>query len=177
MQGVRGHYEKEVQEEFVGQNNHVLGLQVQQRSAGILLHQAKYVEDMLEKFGFRDAKPALTPMAERPLLTPDIEGEFVDQTYYKSMTGSLMYLTASRPDIMFADCQCARDKANPKLYHLIAVKRIFQYLKGSLKLGLWYPKNSEFDLYAFADNNYGGCELDRKSTSGGCQFLGDRLVS
>ena len=78
---------------------------------------------------------------------------------------------------MFAVCQCARYQANPKLSHLIAVKRIFRYIKGSPKLGLWYPKNSEFNLYAFTDSNYGGCELDRKSTSGGCQYLGDRLVS
>ncbi|XP_052627148.1 uncharacterized mitochondrial protein AtMg00810-like [Lactuca sativa] len=116
-------------------------------------------------------------MAERPLLTHDIEGESIDQTHYRSMIGSLMYLTASRPDVMFVVCQCARYQANPKLSHLLAVKRIFRYLKGCPKLGLWYPKNPEFDLYAFADNNYGGCELDRKSTSGGCQFLGDRLVS
>ena len=92
----------------LGGNDHFLGLQVKQSLAGILIHQAKYVDDMLEKFGFRDAKPAFTPMAERPLLTPDLEGESVDQTYYRSMIGSLMYLTTSRPDIMFVVCQCAR---------------------------------------------------------------------
>ena len=154
-----------------------LGLQVKQASTGILIHQVKFVDDMLEKFGFRDAKPALTPMAERPLLAPDLEGESVDHTHYRSMIGSLMYLTDSRPDIMFLVCQCARYQANPRLSHLIVVKRIFWYLKRCPKLGLWYPKNPEFDLYAFADSNYGGCELDRKSTSGGCKFLGDRLVS
>ena len=100
------------------------------------------------------------------MLTPDPEGEPVDQTEYRSMIGSLMYLTASRPYIVFAVCQCARYQANPKLCHLITVKRIFRYLKGSPKLDLWYPKNPYFDLYAFVDNNYGGCELDRKSTSG-----------
>ena len=161
----------------LGEMTMFLGLQAQQSSTEILIHQEKYVDDVLEKFGFRDAKPALTPMAERPLLAPDLEGESVDQTYYRSMIGSLMYLTASRPDVIFAVCQCARYQANPKLSHLIAVKRIFRYLKGCPKLGLWYPKNPEFDLYAFADSNYGGCELDRKSTSGGCQFLGDILVS
>ncbi|XP_052621747.1 uncharacterized mitochondrial protein AtMg00810-like [Lactuca sativa] len=150
----------------LGEMTMFLGLQVKKCSAGILIHQAKYVDDMLEKFRFRDAKPALTPMAERPLLTPDLEGESVDQMYYRSMIESLMYLTMSRPDIMFAVCQCTRYQANPKPFHLIAVKRIFRYLKGSPKLGLWYPKNSEFDIYAFADSNYGGCELDRKSTSG-----------
>ena len=135
------------------------------------------MDDVLEKFGFRYAKPALTPMAERPLLAPDLEGESIDQTYYRSMIGSLMYLTVSRPDIMFAVCQCARFLVNPKLSHLLAVKRIFQYLTGCPKFGLWYLKNPEFDLYAFADSNCGGCELDRKSTSGGCQFHGDILVS
>ncbi|XP_023739095.1 uncharacterized mitochondrial protein AtMg00810-like [Lactuca sativa] len=116
-------------------------------------------------------------MAERPLLTPDLDEESVDQTEYRSMIRSLTYLIASRPDIMFSVCQCARHLANPKLPHLILVKSIFRYLKGSAKLGLWYPKNPDFDLYAFAGSNYGGCDLDRKSTSGGCQFLGDRLVS
>ncbi|KAL7599711.1 uncharacterized mitochondrial protein AtMg00810-like [Lactuca sativa] len=107
-------------------------------------------------------------MAERPLLTPYPHGESVDQTDYRSMIGSLMYLTASRPDIMFVVYQCARYQANPKLSHLIVVKRIFRYLKGNPKPGLWYPKNPDFDLYAFADSNYGGCDLDRKSTLGGC---------
>ncbi|XP_023734271.1 uncharacterized mitochondrial protein AtMg00810-like [Lactuca sativa] len=159
----------------LGEMTTFLGLQVQQSSTGILIHQAKYVDDVLAKFGFRDAKPVLTPIPERPLLTPDLEGESVDQTHYRSMIGSLMYLTASRPNVMFAVCQCARYQANPKLSHLLAVKRIFWYL--SPKQGLWCPKNPEFELYAFADINYGRCELDRKSTSGGCQFLGDRLVS
>ncbi|XP_023734429.1 uncharacterized mitochondrial protein AtMg00810-like [Lactuca sativa] len=148
-----------------------LGLQVHQDSSGIMLHEGKYVEDTLEKFGFKDSKPASrpsAPMVERPLLGPDPEGDFVDQTEYRSMIGSLMYLTASRPDIMSAVCQCARYQANPKLSHMIVVKRIFRYLKGSPKLELWYPKNPEFELYAFADNNYGGCDFDRKSTSGGC---------
>ncbi|KAD7117240.1 hypothetical protein E3N88_04508 [Mikania micrantha] len=95
----------------------------------------------------------------------------------RSMIGSLMYLTASRPDIMFSVCQCARYQANPKASHLIAVKRIFRYLVGKPKLGIWYPKNSEFQLFAYSDSDFGGCNLDRKSTTGGCQYLGDRLVS
>ncbi|KAI3745160.1 hypothetical protein L1987_58266 [Smallanthus sonchifolius] len=93
------------------------------------------------------------------------------------MIGSLLYLTASRPDIMFAVCLCARFQANPKLSHLIAVKRILRYLKHKPKLGLWYPKTNLFDLVAYSDSDYGGCNLDRKSTSGGCQFLGNRLIS
>ena len=93
------------------------------------------------------------------------------------MIGSSMYLTASRPDILFPVCQCARYQANPKLSHMTAVKRIFRYLKGRPRYGLWYPKNTEFELYAFSDSNHGGDDIDRKSTSAGCQFLGNILIS
>ncbi|GJS82794.1 putative ribonuclease H-like domain-containing protein [Tanacetum coccineum] len=95
----------------------------------------------------------------------------------KSMIGSLMYLTASRPDIMYAVCVCSRFQVTPKTSHLNAVKRIFKYLKGKPHLGLWYPRESPFDLEAFSDSDYGGSNLDRKSTTGGCQFLGQRLIS
>nr|GFB22018.1 uncharacterized mitochondrial protein AtMg00810-like [Tanacetum cinerariifolium] len=101
----------------------------------------------------------------------------VDLHLYRSMMGSLMYLTASRPDIMFAVCACARHQVTPKECHLHAVKRIFRYLKGHPKLGLWYPKASPFDLVAFSDSDYGGASQDRKSTTGGSQFLGRRLIS
>ncbi|GJT14226.1 uncharacterized mitochondrial protein-like protein [Tanacetum coccineum] len=96
---------------------------------------------------------------------------------YRSMIGSLMYLTSSRPDIMFAVCACARYQVNPKVSHLYAVKRIFRYLKGQPKLGLWYPKDSPFDLVAYTNSDYAGASLDRKSTTGGCQFLRCRLIS
>ncbi|GJZ41766.1 hypothetical protein Tco_0588652 [Tanacetum coccineum] len=93
------------------------------------------------------------------------------------MMGSLMYLTASRPDIMFVVCACARFQVTPKGSHLHAVKRIFRYLKGQPKLGLWYLKDSPFDLEAYTDSDYAGASLDRKSTTGGCQFLRSRLIS
>ncbi|GJR83890.1 hypothetical protein Tco_0154675 [Tanacetum coccineum] len=95
----------------------------------------------------------------------------------RSMIGSLMYLTSSRPDIMFAVCACARYQVNPKVSHLYAVKRIFRYLKGQPKSGLWYPKDSPFDLVAYTDSDYTGVSLDRKSTTRGCQFLRYRLIS
>nr|GEW42184.1 putative reverse transcriptase domain-containing protein [Tanacetum cinerariifolium] len=101
----------------------------------------------------------------------------VDLYLYRSMIGSLMYLTTSRPDIMFAVCACARHQVTPKECHLHAVKRIFRYLKGHPKLGLWYPKESPFDLVAYSDSDYGGATQDCKSTTGGCQFLGRRLIS
>ncbi|GKC38710.1 retrovirus-related pol polyprotein from transposon TNT 1-94 [Tanacetum coccineum] len=107
----------------------------------------------------------------------DENGEEVDVHMYRSMIGSLMYLTSSRPDIMFAVCACARYQVNPKVSHLHAVKRIFRYLKGQPKLGLWYPKDSPFDLVAYTDSDYARASLDRKSTIGGCQFLGCRLIS
>ncbi|GJY09921.1 ribonuclease H-like domain, reverse transcriptase, RNA-dependent DNA polymerase [Tanacetum coccineum] len=117
-----------------------------------------------------------TPETQKPLLK-DEDGEEVDVHMYRSMIGSLMYLTSSRPDIMFAVCACARYQVNPKVSHLHAVKRIFRYLKGQPKLGLWYPKDSPFDLVAYTDSDYAGASLDRKSTTGGCQFLGSRLIS
>ncbi|GJT11961.1 hypothetical protein Tco_0859003 [Tanacetum coccineum] len=101
----------------------------------------------------------------------------VDVHLYRSMIGSLMYLTSSRPDIMFVVCVYARYQVNPKVSHLNAVKRIFRYLKGQPKLGLWYPKDSPFDLVAYTDGDYARASLDKKSTIGGCQFLGCRLIS
>ena len=93
------------------------------------------------------------------------------------MIGSLLYLTASRPDIMFSTCLCARFQANPKESHLKVVKRIFKYLKGTPNVGIWYPKGTGFDLIGYTDSDFAGCKIDRKSTSGICQFLGRRLVS
>ncbi|KAJ9566192.1 hypothetical protein OSB04_002158 [Centaurea solstitialis] len=132
---------------------------------------------MLKKFNMTDCSPIKTPMPTGNLLGPDLAGKPVDQKIYRSMIGSLLYLTATRPDIMFATCFCARFQANPKESQLAAVKRILRYLKGTPELGLWYPKDSSFELISFTDSDYGGCKLDRKSTSGSCQFLGDKLVS
>ncbi|GJU11805.1 putative ribonuclease H-like domain-containing protein [Tanacetum coccineum] len=120
---------------------------------------------------------AITPMETKVPLTKDEEAIDVDVHLYRSMIGSLMYLTASRPDIMYAVCVCSRFQVTPKTSHLNAVKRIFKYLKGKPHLGLWYPRESPFDLEAFSDSDYGGSNLDRKSTTGGCQFLGQRLIS
>ncbi|KAJ9537655.1 hypothetical protein OSB04_030388 [Centaurea solstitialis] len=161
----------------MGELTFFLGLQVKQKPEGIFINQSKYVASMLQKFGMNDAKPASTAMETHKHLTADVEGEEVDVHHYRSMIGSLMYLTASRPDIMFAVCVCARYQVRPKESHLHAVKRIFKYLKGQPTLGLWYPNDSSFDLVAYTDSDYGGANLDRKSTSGGCQFLGGRLVS
>ncbi|GJS90416.1 putative ribonuclease H-like domain-containing protein [Tanacetum coccineum] len=150
---------------------------LQQRKDGIFISQDKYVAEILRKFNYTDVKTASTPVdLERPLVK-DGDAEDVDVHLYRSMIGSLMYLTASRPDIMFAVCACARFQVTPKTSHLLAVKRIFRYLKGKPTLGLWYSRNSPFELVAYSDSDYAGATQDRKSTTGGCQFLGNRLTS
>ncbi|GJV58391.1 uncharacterized mitochondrial protein-like protein [Tanacetum coccineum] len=143
----------------------------------IFSFQDKYVAKILKKFGFTEVKTASTPMETQKPLLKDEDGKEVDVHMYRLMIGSLMYLTSSRPDIMFAVCAYARYQVNPKVSHLHAVKRIFRYLKGQPKLGLWYPKDSPFDLVAYTDSDYARASLDRKSTTGGCQFLGCRLIS
>ncbi|GJS72800.1 uncharacterized mitochondrial protein-like protein [Tanacetum coccineum] len=174
-------FEKLMHEKFqmssMGELTFFLGLQVQQKKDGIFISQDKYVVEILKKFGFTKVKTASTPMETQKPLLKDEDGEEVDVHMYRSMIGSLMYLTSSRPDIMFAVCACARYQVNPKVSHLYAVKRIFRYLKGQPKLGLWYPKDSPFDLVAYTDSDYVGASLDRKSTTGGCQFLRCRLIS
>ncbi|GJR13502.1 retrovirus-related pol polyprotein from transposon TNT 1-94 [Tanacetum coccineum] len=133
--------------------------------------------EVLKKFDFATVKTTSTPIETNKALVKDEEAEAVDVHLYRSMIGSLMYLTASRPDIMFVVCACARFQVTPKTSHIHVVKRIFRYLKGQPKLGLWYPRDSPFDLEAFSDSDYAGASLDRKSTTGGCQFLGKRLIS
>ncbi|GJT01831.1 putative ribonuclease H-like domain-containing protein [Tanacetum coccineum] len=143
-----------VQMSSMGELTFFLGLQVKQKNDGIFISQDKYVADILKKFNFSSVKIASTPLETNKALTKDKEAEDVDVHLYRSMIGSLMYLTASKPDIM-----------------------IIRYLKGQPKLGLWYPKDSSFDLEAFSDSNYAGANLDRKSTIRGCQFLSKTLIS
>ncbi|GJX96219.1 putative ribonuclease H-like domain-containing protein [Tanacetum coccineum] len=160
-----------------GSTKKTLCLQVQQKEDGIFISQDKYVADILKKFDFVIVKAASTPIEPNKELVKDEEDDNVDVHLYRSMIGSLMYLTTSRPDITFAVCACARFQVTPKVSHLHAVKRIFRYLKGQPKLGLWYPRDSSFDLEAFSDSDYAGASLDRKSTTRGCQFLGKKLIS
>ncbi|GJU16034.1 putative ribonuclease H-like domain-containing protein [Tanacetum coccineum] len=161
----------------MGELTFFLRLQVKQKEDGIFMCQDKYVAEMLKKFDFANVKIASTPIETQKPLVKDEEASDVDVHLYRSMIGSLMYLTASRPDIMFAVCACSRFQVTPKSSHLSAVKRIFRYLKGTPKLGLWYPRVSSFDLESYSDSDYARVNLDRKSTIGGCQFLGRRLIS
>nr|GFA44931.1 hypothetical protein [Tanacetum cinerariifolium] len=179
-----------------------LGLQIDQQKDGIFLSQDKYVSEILKKFGFSSVKSASTLMETHKPLSKDANGTDVDVHLYMSIIGSLMYLTSSRLDIMFAVCACSRFQVQPKFSHIHQVKRIFRYLKGAsldrksttrgcqflvkrifryLKgqptLGLWYPKDSPLELIAYSDSDYAGASLDRKSITRGCQFLGSRLIS
>nr|GEW85503.1 uncharacterized mitochondrial protein AtMg00810-like [Tanacetum cinerariifolium] len=135
----------------------------------------KYYMDFIKLL--EHVKNASTPMETQKPLLNDEDGEEVDVHMHRSMIGSLMYFTSSRPDIMFAVCACAKYQVNPKVSHLHVVKRIFRYLKGQPKFGLWYLKNSSFDLVAYTDSDYAGASLDIKFITGGCQFLGYRLIS
>nr|GEV73286.1 putative ribonuclease H-like domain-containing protein [Tanacetum cinerariifolium] len=174
-------FEKLMKDKFqmssMGELIFFLGLQVKQKKDGIFISQDKYVAEILRKFGLTDRKSTSTPIDTKKHLLKDPDGEDVDVHTYRSIIGSLMYLTSSRPDIMFAVCACAHFQVTPKASHLHAVKRIFRYLKGKPHLGLWYPKDSPFDLVVYSDSDYAGASLDRKSTTRGCQFLGCRFIS
>ncbi|GJZ66177.1 putative ribonuclease H-like domain-containing protein [Tanacetum coccineum] len=157
--------------------NDIMLVQVQQKEDGIFISQDKYVVEILKKFNFANVKSASTLIETQKPLNKDEEAADVDVHLYRSMIGSLMYLTASRPDIMYAVCACSRFQVTLKTSHLHAMKRIFRYLKGKPKLGLWYPRVSSFDLNAYSDSDYARANLDRKSITRGCQFLGRRLIS
>ena len=162
---------------MMGKMTFFLGLEVQQQRSGISICQSKYISDLLVKYSLSDCKPASTPVSKTDKLHADPTGTDVNHSLYRGMIGSLLYLTASRPDIMFGTILCARFQANPEESHLMAVKRIFRYLKGTQNLALWYPRDSAFELFGYTDSDYAGCNLDKKSTSGGCHFLGNRLIS
>nr|GEW74737.1 uncharacterized mitochondrial protein AtMg00810-like [Tanacetum cinerariifolium] len=162
-------FERLMHEKFqmssMGELTFFLGLQVKKKNDGIFISQDKYVAEILKKFRFIEVKNASTPMKTQKPMLKDENREEVDVHMYRSMTGSLIYLTSSRPDIMFAVCACARYQVNLKVSHLHAMKRIFRYLKGHPKLGLWYLKDFPFDLVAYTDSDYARASLDRKSTT------------
>jgi hypothetical protein len=162
---------------MMGELNYFLGFQVKQLKEGTFISQTKYTQDLLKRFGMKDAKPVKTLMETDGHLDLNKGGKSIDQKTYRSMIGSLLYLCASRPDIMLSVCMCARFQSDPKECHLVAVKRILRYLVTTPCFGIWYPKGSTFDLFEYSDSDYVGCKVDRKSTSGTCQFLGRSLVS
>ena len=168
---------KEFEMSMIGELKFFLGLQIKQTKDGIFINQSKYIKELLKRFGLEDTKSKGTPMSSTLKLDKDEKGKEVDTKKYRGMIGSLLYLTVSRPDIMFSVSLCAHFQACPKESHLLAVKRIFKYLSGTLNLGLWYPKHTHFELTSFSDADFAGCKVDRKSTSGTCHILGHSLVS
>jgi hypothetical protein len=162
---------------MMGELNYFLGFQVKQLKEGTFISQTKYTQDLLKRFGMKDAKPTKTLMGTDRHLDLNKGGKSVDQKAYRSMIDYLLYLCASRPDIMLSVCMCARFQSYLKEYHLVAVKRILRYLVSMPCFGIWYPKGSTFDLIRYSDSDYVECKVDRKSTLGTCQFLGRSLVS
>nr|GEV04044.1 hypothetical protein [Tanacetum cinerariifolium] len=161
---------------FICRNGNDL-LLISQSPRGIFINQSKYALESLKKYGFESGDLVDTPMVEKSKLDDDKEEKAVDPSHYRGMIGTLLYLTASRPDLQFAICMCARYQARPTKKHVHAVKRIFRYLRGTVHRGLWYPKDSSVDLIAFADVDHAGYQDTRHSTSGSVQFLGERLIS
>ncbi|GJT87329.1 hypothetical protein Tco_1069046 [Tanacetum coccineum] len=133
--------------------------------------------ESLKKYGFDSCDPVDTPMVEKSKLDKDKEGKAINPSHYQGMIGTLLYLTTSRPDLHFAICMCARYQARPTKKHLHAVKMIFQYLRGTINHGLWYPKDSSIALTTFVDVDHAGFQDTRRSTIGSMSFLGDRLVN
>ncbi|GJU45283.1 retrovirus-related pol polyprotein from transposon TNT 1-94 [Tanacetum coccineum] len=162
---------------MMGELNFFLGLQSKQLEDGIFFNQSKYVKEMLKKFSLEDSKPIKTHMSSETKLTRDEDGEPIDDAKYRGMIGSLLYLTASRPDIMFSVCLCACFQEAPKTSHLESVKRIFRYIKGTSHLGLWYPKGTGLKTIIYADSDHAGDYVNRKNTSGICTFVGCCLTS
>nr|GEX23590.1 hypothetical protein [Tanacetum cinerariifolium] len=150
---------------FIRRNGNDL-LLISQSPRGIFINQSKYALESLKKYGFESCDPVDTPMVEKSKLDEDQEGKAIDLSNYHGMISTLLYLTASRPDLQFAICMCAWYQARPTEKHIHAVKRIFRYLRGTVNQGLWYPKDSSVALTAFADADHAGCEDTRRSTSG-----------
>jgi hypothetical protein len=151
---------------IMGELKYFLGFQIKQLEDDTFISQTNYTDDLLKKFGMDKAKPIKTPMGTNSHLDLDMGDKSVDQKVYCSMIGSLLYLCASRPNIMLSVCMCARFQAAPKECHLRDVKRIMRYLVLTPYLGLWYPKGAHFELIGYSDAYYTGCKVDRKSTFG-----------
>ncbi|GJV92383.1 retrovirus-related pol polyprotein from transposon TNT 1-94, partial [Tanacetum coccineum] len=162
---------------MMGQMSFFLGLQISQSPKGIFLNQSNYAYEIIKKYGLLSSDSVYTPMVEKNKLDEDLQGTPVDAILYRGMIGSLMYLTSSRPDLIYVVCLCARYQAKPTEKHLNVVKLIVQYLKGTINMDLWYSKDTSMSMTTYADADHVGCQDTRRSTSGSTQFLGDKLVS
>ncbi|WCJ21124.1 Retrovirus-related Pol polyprotein from transposon RE1 [Euphorbia peplus] len=172
------HMKVEFEMSMMGELTFFLGLQIKQSNDGVFINQAKYTREVLKKFGMSDSNVVDIPMdVNKDFDAEEKAGKPVDIKTYRGMIGSLLYLTASRPDIHFVVCFCARYQANPKEIHDVAVKRILRYLKGTPEASLWYPCSTNFTPVGYTDSDYGRDKLKRVNTYGGCHFLGECLVS
>jgi hypothetical protein len=156
---------------MMGELTFFLGIQVKQTKQGTFVHQAKYMNDLMKKFNMTELAPVSASMSSAASLGPDEDGETVDQREYKSMIGSLLYLTATRSNIQFVVGLCARFQSSPRSSHRTAVQRVFRYLKHTPEFGIWYSASSSLDLVGFSDADFAGCGIDRKNTFGTCHFL------
>jgi len=162
---------------LMGELTFFLGLQIKQTRDGIFLSQTKYALELLKIFDMQDCKLISTPMASTLSIEKDESNIEVDGKRYRGMICSLLYLSVSRPKIMFRVCMCVRYQAYPKESHLKIVKRIFRYINGTTNFGLWYPRGNSCCLVGFSESNFAGCKSDRKSTSGTCHLFGNCLFS
>jgi hypothetical protein len=153
---------------MLGELEFFLGFEVKQLKGGTFVNQAKYTQDMLKRFEMIGVNSAKTPMSTKVNLDLNPNGKEVDQKFYHSMIGSLLYLCASRPDIMLSVGVCAHFQASPKESHVVAVKIIFRYLVNTPNFGLWYPKGTSFDLVGYSDSDWVGDKVEWKSTSRAC---------
>jgi hypothetical protein len=148
---------------MIGELSFFLGLQITQRSEGLFLSQEKYLREMLKRFQMEDSTPMSTPMVTGCKLSKDDDSTDLDQSSYRSMIGILLYITTSRPNLMHDVGMVGRYRATPKQSHLLAVKRIFRYLKGTMDYGLWYPSNQNFQLSVYSDDDWANCMDERKA--------------
>jgi hypothetical protein len=168
---------QEFEMSIITELNYFLGIQVKQTSKGIFISQSKYAKYLVKRFGLDGKSHARTPMSTSIKISTDLTGKSVDPTLYISMIGSLLYLTASRLDIAFNVGVCARFQANPKESQLTAVKRIIRYVNDTFLYGIWYSREKNLVVAGYSDANWASNVDDRKSTSGGCFYVGNNLVA
>lgn len=162
---------------MMGEQRFSLGIQINQTPEGTYIHQTKYVKELLKQFNLTESKLAMTPMHPTCNLGKEEVSKKVDQKLHRGMIGSLLYLTAFRPDILFSVCLCARFQSDPRESHLTTVKRVLRYLKGTTNMGLCYRTYDDYKLVGFCDTDFVGDRVERKSTSGSWQFLGGNIMS
>ncbi|XP_075083304.1 secreted RxLR effector protein 161-like [Nicotiana tabacum] len=170
---MRGEFEMRM----MGELNFFLGIQVKQSTKGTCISQQKYIKELLKRFDMEASKVIDTPIATATRLDLDESGSSVNQTMYRGIIESLIYFTTNRPNTVFSVGLCARFQSNPKESHLKAAKKILRYLKGTQDLVMYYPSGDNFNLVGYADADYAGYLVDRKSTSRMAHFLGSCLIS